>query len=97
MNNFFSFQAKVWIWPSESASWYFVYVDKNLTDIIKKQAPKQHMGMVRVEAQIGKTCWKTSLFPNKKEACFIIPIKKKVREMEDIYDGDNITIQISLL
>jgi len=97
MQKTFVFQAKVWIWPSESARWHFVYVDKKLTETLKKQAKKHHMGMIRVEVLVGETYWKTSLFPNKKENCYILPLKKQVREIEDIFDGDSITIQISLM
>lgn len=93
----FTLQQKIWIWPTQNAPWFFVYVDGDILQKILKVAHKHHMGMIRVQATVGTTSWQTSLFPHKKENCYIMPIKKDVREKEDVWDGDQLTIRISLI
>lgn len=46
-------------------------------------------------ATIGKTTWRTSIFPMKKDNYFI-PLKKAVRQNENIFDGEEITISYRL-
>lgn len=96
MKNFIIKQ-KIWIWPTSTAPWFFVYIDGQVLKNILKVAKKHHMGMIRVEAKIGKTSWQTSLFPHKKEHCYIMPIKKQIREKEDIWDGDMVSISLKLM
>lgn len=90
-------QQKVWIWPTNSAPWFFVYIDGPILQEILTVAKKHHAGMVRVEAKIGKTIWHTSLFSHKKENCYIMPIKKSVREKEDVWEGSQVLIELKLL
>lgn len=93
----FTLKRKIWIWPTQAAAWHFVYVDGEVKDKIVKVAKKHHMGMIKVRATIGATSWDTSIFPHKKEDCYLLPIKKSVREKEDIFDGDEITITLNLV
>lgn len=90
-------QQKVWIWPTNSAPWFFVYIDGYVLQNVLKVAQKHHMGMIRVRASIGHTSWETSLFPHRKEGCYIMPIKKSVREKEDVWDGDMVQILLVLI
>lgn len=90
-------QQQVWIWPTNSAPWFFVYIDGPVLQDILRVAKKHHAGMIRVQAQIGETIWCTSLFPHRKERCYIMPIKKTVREKEDVWDRDEIWIELKLL
>jgi len=82
---------KVWLWPGQNP-WHFVYVDGKIQDDIISKAKKHHMGMIRVQAQIGRTIWETSLLPFKKENCYLLAIKKDIRKKEDVVDGDTVTI-----
>lgn len=93
----FTIQQKIWVWPTNSAPWFFVYVDGDVLSNILKIAKKHHIGMIKVEAVIGRTSWKTSMFPHKKENCYIMPIKKEIREKEDIWDGDVVKIDLKLV
>jgi hypothetical protein len=94
MKKTFIFKAKVWIWPSNHASWYFVYVDNKVKDWINKHNIQAVRGMIPVKAKVGGIEWGTSLFSNKKEGGYIMPIKKEIRQKEGIFDKDTITIQI---
>jgi hypothetical protein len=93
----FTIKNKMWLWPSAQAAWHFMYVDGKVKDNIRKIAKPHHMGMVRVRAKLGETSWETSLFPHKKEDCFIMPIKKSVRQAEGVFDGDEVVVVLELI
>ncbi|MDH5442065.1 MAG: DUF1905 domain-containing protein [Candidatus Nomurabacteria bacterium] len=93
----FSTTNKVWLWPGANASWHFVYVDGPETKEIRKNSIKRGFGSVRVRATLGKTTWKSSIFWSAKEKLYIFPLKKSVRNIEDIYNGDEVTIKFDLI
>jgi len=49
-------------------------------------------GVIPVQVRIGKTEWRTSLFP--KEGRYLVPIKASVQKAEDLYEGDNVTVRL---
>jgi hypothetical protein len=51
-------------------------------------------GMIPVTARLGKTEWKTSLFP--KEGRYIVPLKDSVRKAEKLKAGDKVTLQLEI-
>ena len=54
-------------------------------------------GSVRVRATVGSTSWETSLFPESRSGCFVLPFKKAVRKAEDVEEGDLIEVALELL
>jgi hypothetical protein len=50
--------------------------------------------MIPVTVWIGKTEWKTSLFP--KEGRYLVPIKASVRHAEKLEEGDQVTIRLAV-
>jgi len=54
-------------------------------------------GSVRVVAQIGDSEWATSLFPSKPAATYLLPIKKAVRQAEQIDVGDSVWTTLALV
>ena len=98
----FEVKGKVWHYadPSgHSGGWYFVYVPKDLSQRIKDAArnkKKAGFQFVRIKATIGKTSWKTALFPTK-DGPYLIAIKTDVRHKENITDGDVIKVRCKLL
>lgn len=90
----FTFTAKVWRWPA--GPWHFVYVDKKISEKIKKNGGKRiGFGFVPVRCTLGKTTWETTLFPHKEEP-YLLCIKKSVREKEGIFEGDSVKINCEL-
>lgn len=78
------------------ASWYFVSIDKTIADEIKKNelaGVRRGFGSVPVTVRLGETTWKTSIFPDKSGG-FLLPMKKSVREAEEVGVNDVITIVI---
>jgi hypothetical protein len=51
-------------------------------------------GVIPVHVQIGKTEWKTSLFP--KDGRYIVPIKASVRKSEHLEEGDKVTVRLEV-
>lgn len=97
-NNNFKIQAEVWLYPSEKAAWHFVTLPKKIADEIKKNfgAKSRGWGSFPVTAKIGKTSWKTSIFPDKRSESYILPLKAEVRKKEGIFQGDRITFFLEI-
>ena len=45
---------------------------------------------------IGKTSWKTSIFPDKKSATYLLPLKAEIRKKENIKDKDVVDFKIEI-
>ena len=50
--------------------------------------------MIPVHVRIGKSDWKTSLFP--KDGRYIVPIKASIRRAENLEDGDIVTVRLEV-
>ena len=90
---------------SDKASRVFVYIDQEISDQIKaindsiKQqlSPKRWRWSVKVTVKIGRLDRETSLFPDKKSWCYLLPIKAEVRKKLAIKEGDLVWIHIDLM
>lgn len=92
----FKFKAKLWRWDGGKASWFFYRLPKELSENIKVFAPQtKGFRSVPVLVKIGKTEWKTSLFPEK-EGTYLLPTKKDVRAKESLEVDQEIEIQITI-
>ncbi len=89
------FNGKIWFWKGP-APWYFVTVpaeqsrDLNVISGLVTYG----WGMIPVQARIGNTEWKTSLFP--KDGSYIVPIKASVRKAENLEEGDPVTVWLEV-
>lgn len=94
----YKIKSKVWLWPGETAAWHFVSVPKKESQKIKEKFGKNRRGFgsVPVLVKIGKTEWKTSIFPDSKSGQYIMPIKAKVRQVEGVFEGDEIDFALSI-
>ena len=91
----FKFNAKVWVWPGY-AGWHFVTLPKNLSKKIKKIGKIYGAGFVRVKVAVGKSTWRTALFPHKESESYLLSIKKPVRKKEGIWEDDDIEIKLNV-
>ena len=92
----FQFEAELWEYQG-NASWHFVTLPHEISDEIDERFPrKAGFGSVRVEVTVGSSTWKTSVFPDKQAASFVLPIKKLIRVKESLEDGDLVQIQLKL-
>ncbi len=102
----FRFKSRVIVWNAgnqerkdDSSSWRFARVPENISAKIKdmqKGRLRRGWGAVYAKAKIKKTEWTTSIFPDRRSATYILPLKKEIRYEENLYDGieTNITIEI---
>lgn len=91
------FDAELWEWPAR-ASWFFVSVPEPISDEIdaRTHGLAPGFGSVRVTVRVGGSAWATSVFPDTTRGCFVLPIKKAVREAEGIAPGHSVRIHLDI-
>lgn len=98
-------QGALWLWRGKakdgapsSMAWHFITIDGEVADAIRAAAPGRSAawGSVNVEARIGGTTWKTSVFPSKEVAGYLLPVKASVRKAERLVEGDVVTAMLTL-
>ncbi|MGD9894438.1 MAG: DUF1905 domain-containing protein [Dehalococcoidia bacterium] len=89
------FNGIIWYWRGP-APWYFVTVPVKQCDDLKSLLGlvTYGWGMIPAKVRIGKTEWKTSLFP--KDGRYIVPIKASVRKAENLAEGDTATVRLEV-
>jgi hypothetical protein len=93
-----AFDAEVWEHsPDEPGSWHFLTVPGDVSDDIGLEAgPPAGFGSVRVLVTIGASTWRTSLFPDARLGCYVLPLKKAVRRAEGLHAGDTCHVVLDL-
>jgi hypothetical protein len=92
----------VWLWRGADgapakAAWYFLTIDGETASAIRASAVNAAAwGSVYVEATIGGTTWRTSLFPSKAHGGWLLPVKAMVRKAEKIAEGTVIDAVLAL-
>jgi hypothetical protein len=91
----FEFNGKIWFWKGP-APWYFVTLpEKECEDLKAISAGVTYgWGMIPVYAQIGRTRWYTAMFP--KDGRYILPLKASIRKVENLTEGDQITVHLQV-
>lgn len=98
-------EGPVWLWRGKakdgapsSTAWHFLTIDGEVAEAIRAVAPGRSAawGSVYVEATIGGTTWKTSVFPSKDVGGYLLPVKAAVRKAERLVEGDVVKVTISL-
>jgi hypothetical protein len=93
----YTMRAKVWIYHG-MVGWHFVNVGKKQSAPIKKKygIGRRGFGSVPVLVTMGKTSWRTSVFPEKKSGTYLLPLKAEVRKKEGIVNRDTIKFSIEI-
>jgi hypothetical protein len=94
------FDAELWIWEARRAdSWTFVSLPAEASDQIRDLAGADHRGFgaVRVRATVGGSTWTTSIFPDSAHDCYVLPIKRAVRNAETLDAGDIANVAVELI
>lgn len=91
----FEFSGEMWYWRGPSPH-HFVTVPEQDCHALKaiSRSVTYVWGMIPVRARIGKTEWKTSLFP--KAGRYIVPIRVSVQKAEKIGAGDMVTVRLEV-
>jgi len=95
MKHTFKTEGELWRYNSEKAAWFFITINKALSEDIKALCERgSGWGQVKVEVTIGQTTWLTSIFPEKK-GTFLLPVKASVRKAENIKEGDLVKVTLT--
>lgn len=92
----------VWLWQGSDGapakgSWYFLTIDGETAQAIRGAAVNAAAwGSVYVEATIGTTTWRTSLFPSKAHGGWLLPLKAAVRKAEKLTGGTVVVAELRL-
>ncbi len=101
----FTVTTPLWRWQPATApaAWFFVTIAGDVADEIRLAAisgqwldGRKGFGSARVDATIGGTNWKTSVFPHKESGGWLLPVKAAVRKAEGLVEGDAVTVTVSL-
>jgi hypothetical protein len=89
------FEGKIFYWRGP-APFLFVAVPEEPSRDIKaiSNIVTYGWGVIPVHARIGKTEWKTSLFP--KEGRYLVPIRMSVQKSENLKVDDTVTIHLEV-
>lgn len=93
----FEFDAPLWQWSARTQTWTFVSVPAEISDEILDVAgpATRGFGSLRVEAEIGPTVWRTSIFPG--DSGYALPVKKAVRTANEADVGDVLHVRLTVL
>lgn len=92
------FRSKLWLY-SGPGGWHFITLPVKHAKIVKAlhHGARRGWGSVRVAATIGKTTWRTSIFPEKKSGSYVLPVKAEVRRAENIEEGNTVAVILNLM
>ena len=95
----YTFTTTLWEMSTTAAAWVFVTVPAEASEAIRSvpRPPRPGFGSIRVRASIGGTTWSTSIFPDSKVGCYVLPVKKSVRAAEGIERGDAARVTVEVL
>lgn len=80
------------------AGWHFVTIPKDISDDIKHLFGDRAKGWgsLPVKIVLGSSSWKTSIFPDKKEGAYLLPLKSEIRRKENVEVGDTIKFLLEI-
>jgi hypothetical protein len=92
------FDGVVFRWDARTDSaWFFTALPPELSELIREiPRPTRGFGSVRVEATIGGSRWRTSIFPGG-DGAYVLPLKRAVREAEGLIDGGPLSVALHVL
>lgn len=94
MGSAVTFTAELWLHDGEGG-WHFVTLPRAAAEEVDETAPpRPGFGSVRVTATIGTSTWRTSLFPDRRSASYLLPVKRAVRDANGLVAGDTVTVSL---
>jgi hypothetical protein len=75
----------------------FATVPADISEDVRDMGlPRKGFGSVRVRVRLGTSAWRTSIFPDSKSGCYVLPVKKAVRTKEKVGIGDMVDVEIDI-
>lgn len=98
MDPTFTFSSELTPWEAATANWVFATVPREESEEISDIVPhRRGFGSVRVRVRIDEIEWRTSVFPDSKSGCFVLPVKKAVRTKAQVDLGDTVEFELDVL
>jgi len=93
------FAGELYLWGSRADSWVFVDLPQDLADEIEdlQVGPRRGFGAVKVEVTLGTSRWRTSIFPSKASATYVLPVKRSILRAETLAPGDKVSVELELV
>ena len=93
------FEAVLWRETGRTVCWTLVSLPTDLADdILDLAGPySRGFGSLRVDATIGGSDWRTSIFPDSKRGTYVLPIREAVRRAEGLAPGVTAKVRIALV
>jgi len=90
-------RAKVWLYPG-MGGWHFANLSPKQSAEIRGRFgdSARGFGSLRVDVKIGRTAWKTSIFPDRRSDSYLFAIKADVRKKEHISAGDTVNAVVRI-
>lgn len=93
------FASEVYRWDARvDAEWFFADVpaaeSEAIGDIPRPAA--RGFGAVRVQARVGGSTWRTSIFPGA-SGRYALPLKRAVRDAEGLVEGAPVTVHLEII
>jgi hypothetical protein len=91
-----TFDGRVWSWRGP-APYHFVTLPPEHADAVHAvaSAVTYGWGMVPVRVRIGRTTWRTSLFP--KDGGYVLPLRDSVRRKETVDIDDVVRVDLTVI
>lgn len=92
-------RGRVWVWKGGGAgAWHFVTLPAAQSREIKHRRgdTSRGWGSVPVVVTLGRSTWKTSIFPYSKVKAYILPLKAEVRRKENVLAKQMIEFALSI-
>ena len=79
--------------------WTFVSLPEAVSDeVLELGEPyARGFGSLRVEATVGGTAWRTSIFPDHGRRAYVLPVKRSVRDAEGLVLGKPAHVRLRLV
>ena len=92
-------------WQGERGTYHLVTITGETADTIGMHerlhrlefGARRGFGSVKVMAWVGRTQWKTSVFPQSRKTEWILLVSKKVMRAEDLAEGEPLMLELQLL
>ncbi len=89
------FSGRIWYWRGPSPYLFVTVPQAESSDLRAISSIVSYgWGVIPVQVRIGRTEWKTSLFP--KDGLYLVPIKVMVQKAERIGEGDRVSIHMEV-
>ncbi|MDR6198715.1 hypothetical protein QE374_000624 [Microbacterium sp. SORGH_AS428] len=95
----FTFRAPLFRWEARrDAEWFFVALPLDASEMIREvPRPPSGFGAVRVAVEVSGVSWRTSIFPDATSGTYHLPVKRAVRRAAAAGEGDDITVELTVL